>query len=149
MLVNTIPGKDDHGTDLVSEAQFKNFQVRYEYLVPKGANSGFYLRGRHEIQILDDGEAGPSITSNGSFYNHTAPAKAASKKAGEWQTVEVTMVGTKATVVLNGVTIMDGVTIDKPTGGELDNKVSEPGPFLLQGDHGAVAFRNVRVKVLP
>lgn len=149
MLVNTIPGKDDHGTDLVSDEKFKNFQVRYEYQVPKGANSGFYLRGRHEIQILDDGDGGPSISSNGSFYNHTAPAKAASKKAGEWQTVDVTLVGTKATIILNGVKIMDGVTIDRPTGGQLDNNVNEPGPFLLQGDHGAVAFRNVRVKVLP
>ncbi len=149
MLVNTLIGKDDHGTDLVTDEKFMNFTVRYEYLVPKGANSGFYLRGRHEIQILDDGESGPSITSNGSFYNHTAPAKAASKKAGEWQTVEATLVGTKATIVLNGVKIMDGVTIDKPTGGELDNRVNEPGPFFVQGDHGAVAFRNVRVKVLP
>lgn len=149
MLVNTLPGKDDHGTDLVTEEKFKNFIVRYEYLVPKGANSGFYLRGRHEIQILDDGDAAPSLTSNGSFYNHTAPAKPASRKAGEWQTVEATLIGEKATVILNGVKIMDNVTLDRPTGGELDNRVNEPGPFLLQGDHGAVAFRNLRVKALP
>ena len=149
MLVNTL-GKDEHGTDLVTTDKFMNFTVRYEYLVPKGANSGFYLRGRYEVQVLDDGGAAqPSITSNGSFYNQIAPAKMASKKAGEWQTVEATLVGNKATVVLNGVKIMGGVTIERTTGGELDNKVSEPGPFFLQGDHGAVAFRNLRVKALP
>lgn len=149
LLVNTIP-EGGHGTDLVSDARFKDFTVRYEYLVPKGANSGFYLRGRHEIQILDDGDAAqPSTTSNGSFYNHTAPAKMASKKAGEWQTVEATLVGNKATVILNGQKIMDNVVIDRPTGGELDRNVNDPGPFFLQGDHGAVAFRNLRVKTLP
>lgn len=149
MLVNTVP-EGGHGTDLVSEEKFKNFTVRYEYMVPKGANSGFYLRGRYEIQILDDGEATqPSNTSNGSFYSLVAPAKQASKKAGEWQTVEATLVGNTATVILNGVKIMDNVTLERPTGGQLDNNVNEPGPFLLQGDHGAVAFRSLRVKVLP
>ncbi len=149
MLVNTLP-REGHGTDLVSEAKFWNFTVRYEYMVPKGANSGFYLRGRYEIQILDDGDATqPSNTSNGSFYSLVAPAKMASRKAGEWQTVEATLIGHKATVILNGVKIMDNVTLDRPTGGQLDNNVNEPGPFFLQGDHGAVAFRNLRVKVLP
>ncbi len=149
MLVNTVP-KDGHGTDLVSEEKFRNFTVRYEYLVPKGANSGFYLRGRYEIQILDDGDATqPSNTSNGSFYSLVAPSQMASKKAGEWQTVEATLIGNRATVILNGVKIMDNVTLERPTGGQLDNNVNEPGPFLLQGDHGAVAFRNLRVKVLP
>jgi type 1 glutamine amidotransferase len=149
MLVNTIP-EGGHGSDLVSDAKFKNFTVRYEYLVPKGANSGFYLRGRHEIQILDDGDAAqPSNSSNGSLYNHTVPSKMASKKAGEWQTVEATMIGNKITVILNGQKIIDNVTCDKGTGGQLDDNVNEPGPFLLQGDHGAVAFRNLRVKTLP
>jgi len=58
-------------------------------------------------------------------------------------------VGNKATVILNGVKIIENATLERPTGGELDNKVNEPGPFFLQGDHGAVAFRNLRVKLLP
>jgi len=149
MLVNTL-GKDEHGTDLVTTEKFNNFTVRYEYMVPKGANSGFYLRGRYEVQVLDDGDATqPSTTSNGSFYNQIAPSKMVSKKAGEWQTVEATLVGNKATVILNGVKIIDNATIERPTGGELDNKINEPGPFFVQGDHGAVAFRNVRVKIQP
>ena len=53
MMVNTI-GKDEHGTDIVTKEKFWNFTVRYEYLIPKGSNSGFYLRGCHEIQIFDD-----------------------------------------------------------------------------------------------
>ena len=73
----------------------------------------------------------------------------ASKKAGEWQTVEATIVGNKVTVILNGQKILDNVTCDRPSGGQLDDRVNDPGPIFLQGDHGAVAFRNVRLKPLP
>ena len=148
MMVNTI-AEGKHGTDLVTEAKYWNFTVRYEYMVAKGSNSGFYLRGRHEIQILDDGDAtAPSVSSNGSIYNHTAPSKMVSKKPGEWQTVEATIVGHKVTVILNGEKIIDGVTVDRATGSELDGNVNDPGSLFLQGDHGAVAFRNLRIKVL-
>ncbi len=149
MLVNTAAHHGD-GSDLVSDQKYWNFTARYEYMVAKGSNSGFYLRGRHEVQILDDGDATePSITSNGSIYNHTAPSKMVSKKPGEWQTVEATIIGHKVTVTLNGVKIIDNVTVDRPTGSELDGNVNDPGSLFLQGDHGAVAFRNVRIKVLP
>jgi type 1 glutamine amidotransferase len=149
MLVNTIP-KDGHGTDLVTDEKFQNFTARYEFMVPKGSNSGFYLRGRHEIQILDDydaGQTGPG--GNGSFYNHTTASKFVSRKPGEWQTTEVTLIGNKASVTLNGVKIHDNVVLDRATGGELDGNVGAPGSFFLQGDHGAIAFRNMRVKPLP
>jgi uncharacterized protein len=149
MLVNTI-GKDEHGTDLVTEDKFWNFTVRFDYLVPAGANSGFYLRGRHEIQILDDHQEGkPATTGNASFYNFAAPSQFTSKPAGQWNSVEATLIGNKATVIHNGVKIHDQLVVDRPTGGELDGNVNSPGPIFLQGDHGAVAFRNLRIRILP
>lgn len=148
ILINTV-NKGEHGTDLVTEQKFWNFSVRYEYKIPKGANSGFYLRGRHEIQILDDFDKGqPSLGGNGAIYQHTAVSKFASKPAGEWNTVEATMIGNKISVVLNGVKVHDNVVCDRATGSEIDNKVNEPGPFFLQGDHGSVSFRNIRIKEL-
>ena len=57
VLVNDVSG-GKHGTDLVTKENFWNFTVRYQYKIPKGANSGFYLRGRHEIQVFDDYERG-------------------------------------------------------------------------------------------
>lgn len=148
MLVNEITEKE-HGTDLVTEEKFKDFVVRYEYMIPKGANSGFYLRGRHEVQILDDYPAcRPSNTSDGSFYNFKAPDAFASYKPGEWNKVEITMQGNRVTVILNGVKTHDNVVVDRPTGGELDGNVNEPGPIFVQGDHGSVAFRNMRIKML-
>jgi hypothetical protein len=148
ILINTV-NKGEHGTDLVTEQKFWNFTVRYEFKVPERANSGFYLRGRHELQILDDYNRGqPSKNGNGSIYNFKAPDVFASKPAGEWQTAEATMIGNKISVTLNGKKIHDNVECDKATGSEIDNKVTEPGPFFLQGDHGTVHFRNIAVKEL-
>lgn len=148
VLKNTV-NKGEHGTDLVTEQKYWNFTVRYEFLVPDGSNSGFYLRGRHEIQILGDFKSGkPSKTGNGAIYNQTAPSEFASKPGGEWQTCEATIIGNKITVILNGKKIHDAVECNVATGSEIDKNVTEPGPLFLQGDHGTVWFRNMRIKEL-
>ena len=148
MLVNSIP-KGQHGTDLVTNKKFRDFVVRYEYMVPEGSNSGFYLRGRHEIQILGEPvTAKPEKTSDNAIYNHSAALVKASKKPGEWNTVEATVKGNQFTVIVNGVKVHDNVTVDRPTGSELDGNVNDPGAFFVQGDHGNVAFRYMRVKEL-
>jgi len=149
VLKNDLP-TGQHGVDLITDKKFWNFVVRYEYQVPDGSNSGFYLRGRHEIQILGDFKSGkPAKGGNGAIYQHTAPSVFASKPGGEWQQVEATMIGNKITVILNGQKIHDQVQCDVATGSELDKNVLEPGPFFLQGDHGAVSFRKIEVKELP
>lgn len=148
MLVNTI-NKDEHGTDLVSEEKFGDFTIRYEYLVPKNSNSGLYLRGRYEIQVLEDGDRKkPEVGSNGGIYNTKAASELVSRAAGQWQSAQATIRGSKVSVILNGVKIHDDVEVPKATGGELDQNLDQPGPIMLQGDHGAVAFRNVRIKPL-
>jgi hypothetical protein len=140
----------EHGVDLVTDDKFWNFTVRYEYMVPDGSNSGFYLRGRHEIQILGDYAKGEATKGgNGAIYNHTPPSQFVSKPGDQWQTVEATIVGNKITVVLNGVKIHDNVVCDVATGSELDKDVTKPGSLFLQGDHGTVSFRNIRIKTLP
>lgn len=149
VLKNTVK-TGEHGTDLVTDKKFWNFTVRYEFQVPDNSNSGFYLRGRHEIQILGDFKGGKAAKGgNGAIYNHTAPSEFASKPGGEWQTAEATIIGNKITVTLNGKKIHDNVECNKATGSEIDNKVTEPGPIFLQGDHGTVSFRNMRIKELP
>ena len=148
ILKNTV-AKGDHGTDLVTDKKYWNFTVRYEYMTPDDSNSGFYLRGRHEIQILGDykkGETGPG--GNGAIYHFKAPDQFVTKPGGEWQTVEATIIGHRITVILNGVKIHDNVECAKATGSELDDKVNEPGQIFLQGDHGTVSFRNIRIREL-
>lgn len=149
ILKNTV-NKGEHGTDLVTDQKFWNYTVKYEYLVPDNSNSGFYMRGRHEIQILGDYKRGKTgLGGNGAIYNFKEPSVFASRPADEWQTAEATIVGNKITVVLNGKKIHDNVECNKATGSEIDKKVNEPGPIFLQGDHGTVWFRNIQIKELP
>jgi hypothetical protein len=148
VLANKVK-KGEHGTDLVTDEKFWNFTVRFEYQVPDNSNSGFYLRGRHEIQILGDYSRGTtSLGGNGAIYNFKAPDKFVSRPGTEWQTAEATIVGNRITVILNGVKIHDNVECTKATGSELDNKIDQPGAIFLQGDHGTVSFRNLRIKTL-
>jgi hypothetical protein len=149
ILKNTVE-HGSHGVDLVTLRKFLNFTVRYEYMTPENSNSGFYLRGRHELQILGDYKSGEAtLSGNGSIYNFKAPDKFITKPAGEWQTAEATIIGDRITVIMNGVKIHDNVQCDRGTGGQLDDNVKAPGPILLQGDHGTVSFRNILIKELP
>lgn len=149
-VLKNIVKEGEHGTDLVTDDKFWNFTVRFEYLVPKDSNSGFYLRGRHELQILGDYASGnTSLSGNGAIYNFKAPDQFMSKPGDQWQTVEATMIGNKITVVQNGIKTHDNVECNKATGSELDTRLDEPGSIFLQGDHGTVWFRNIEIKILP
>jgi hypothetical protein len=149
ILKNTVE-HGQHGVDLLTERKFRNFVVRYEYMTPDGSNSGFYLRGRQEIQILGDYKSGNATKgSNGAIYNFKAPDQFVTRPGGEWQTAEVTLIGDRITVILNGVKIHDNVKCDQATGGELDRNMDQTGPILLQGDHGTVSFRNIQLMELP
>ena len=136
-----------HANNLVSKEQFKDFRIEAEYkLSPKG-NSGIYLRGRYEMQVLDDAGAPPGDEVHGhmAIYARTAPTKKASKPAGEWQTAQITLVGNCVTAVLNGETVHNNARITGITGGARDAKETEPGPIVIQGDHEKVWFRKVIV----
>jgi len=142
--------KGQTGSDLVSDRQFKNFTLRFDYLIHEGGNSGVYLRGRHEIQLLDDdGAKDLSSVSNGAIFNQVAPAVYASRPGGAWQTMEITIIGHEITVILNSKKIHDRVPCSKPTAKPLDSNMNAPGPLMLQGRLGDVKFRNMRLKELP
>lgn len=133
------------GNNLVSKQKFQDFKLEAEFNVAPKSNGGIYLRGRYEMQVLDD--AGQPLTPQNqmSIYGRTPPAVNASKPAGEWQTVEIIVVGNRVTATLNGQKVQDNAIIGGITGGALDANETEPGPVMLQGDHGKVAFRKVVV----
>ena len=131
--------------DLVSDARFRDFRLHAELRFPPGSNSGIYLRGRYEVQIQDDaGKALDPLRMSG-VYGFIAPSVDAARTAGEWQTLDVELVGRRVTVVLNGTTIIDDQEIPGITGGALDSEEGAPGPIMLQGDHGPIEFRNLTV----
>jgi hypothetical protein len=131
--------------NLVSKEKFKDFRLDAEYKVSPKGNSGIYLRGRYEMQVLDD--AGQPTFDRGhmSIYGRKAPDVGASKPAGEWQTAQITIVGNCVSATLNGKQIHNNARIPGITGGALDAKESEPGPIMIQGDHEVVWFRKVVV----
>jgi 3-keto-disaccharide hydrolase len=137
-LVNNVPC-----VDTITEQKFTDFKLHVEFNIVEKSNSGVYLRGRYEVQIQDDvGKATDSLRMGG-LYGFIRPSVNASAKPGEWQTYDITLIGRRVTVVLNGKTIIDNAEIPGITGGALDSNEGDPGPIMLQGDHGKIAFRNI------
>jgi hypothetical protein len=154
-LVNTEGGS----IDIYTEAVYGDCTVEVEVMVPKGSNSGIYLMGEYEIQILDSyGKEKVGPGDMGGIYHTSAPKVNASKKPGEWQKFVIdfraprfdadgkkTENGKFLKVTLNDTLIHEDVEVKGPTGGELSNKESATGPLMFQGDHGPVAFRNLKI----
>jgi hypothetical protein len=151
--------------DIISKQKFQDFQLHVEFCEPKmgpevkgqeRGNSGVYLQGRYEIQVLDSyGIAKPSKGDCGAVYGRNAPAENACLPPGEWQTYDITYTAAKydadgkktakarVTVIQNGKKIQDDVEIAGPTGSELLKDGPAPGPIMLQYHHNSVKFRNV------
>jgi hypothetical protein len=131
------------GSNLVSDQTFNDFKLHVEFRYQKGSNSGVYLRGRYEVQIMDDKGKDPWKGFYGAIYGFLTPSEMAAKDAGEWQTFDITLIGRMVTVVANGKTVISNQEIPGITGGALDSKEGEPGPIYFQGDHGPIDFRSV------
>ncbi len=134
--------------NIYTQQKFNDFKLEVEFNVDPQSNSGVYLRGRYEIQILDGYGRPLDVHSQGALYGFIVPAVNADKPAGEWQTYEITLIANHVTVILNGTKIIDNGEIPGITGGALDANEKGPGPILLQGDHGRVQFRKVRLTPL-
>lgn len=144
LLVN-----EDHGANLRSTRKFGDFKLHFEVLCPDHANSGFYLRGRYEVQLeYEPLSANPPERRIGSVYGRIAPEGELKRQPGEWETFDITLTGRRVTVVRNGVTTINNKEIEGITGGALDANEAEPGPFYIQGDHtGGLKFRNITISV--
>ncbi len=131
------------GSNLVTDQTFTDFKLHIEFRYPPGSNSGVYLRGRYEVQIEDSKGDEPAKGLIGAIYGFITPSELPATKPGEWQTYDVTLTGRMVTLVANGKTIICNQAIPGITGGALDSKEGEPGPLLIQGDHGPIEYRNI------
>lgn len=143
-----LRNRDGNAPLLTSTDQFWNFKLHMEYRVGEGSNSGVGLRGRYEIQILDDFGRPASDHGNGAVYGRIPPKVNASRPHSEWQTFDVTLIGRDLTVVHNGVKIIEKAHIPGYTAIATDPHEGQPGPLTLQGDHGLVEFRKIVVTPL-
>ncbi|MCI0700034.1 MAG: DUF1080 domain-containing protein [Planctomycetia bacterium] len=157
-LINFTTGG---GCDIYTEEKFGDITLELEFMVPKGSNSGIYLMGEYEVQILDSfGKPDEKLGQGdlGALYSAAAPKKNASKKPGEWQKFVIEFQAPKfgadgkktanakfIKVTLNDVVLHENVEMKQQTPGGLTGKESATGPLMFQGDHGPVAFRNIKI----
>ena len=149
------------GVDIYTEAKYGDCVIEIEVMVPKGSNSGIYVMGEYEVQVLDSygkDKIGPG--DMGGLYSAAAPKVNAAKKPGEWQKFVIEFQAprfegdkkvknaTFVKVTLNDQVIHENVEIKAPTPSCLTNKESPTGPIMFQGDHGPVAYRNIVIKPL-
>jgi 3-keto-disaccharide hydrolase len=155
--------------NLLTEREFGDCKLHVEFCVPKASNSGVYLMGRYEVQIFDSfGKDKVDFSDCGGIYERAvgdkgaggrAPDVNACKPPGEWQTFEITFraprfdeAGMKIAnakfieVKLNEKIVHSNVEVERPTRSAKYNNEKPKGPLMLQGDHGPVAFRNLRVE---
>jgi Domain of Unknown Function (DUF1080) len=132
------------GANFATDKTFTDFKLHIEFRYTKGSNSGVYLRGRYEVQVLDSKGSEPSSVLLGGIYGFLSPSEMVAREPGEWQTYDITLVGRMVTVVANGKTIICNQEIPGTTGGALDSNEDAPGPIVLQGDEeGSVDYRNI------
>lgn len=170
VLMNGEKGRTVH---LITKEPHGDVKLQLEFMVPKGSNSGVYLQGRYEIQILDSwgreklvsGDCGgiyqrwDENRQGEKGYEGTPPPVNACKEPGEWQTLfikfkaprfnsngEKTKNAIFKEVVLNGIVLHEDVEVTGPTRSSLDEIEELLGPLMLQGDHGPVAYRKIRIR---
>ncbi|NUQ63547.1 MAG: DUF1080 domain-containing protein [Pirellulales bacterium] len=152
-----------HGLDLYCDAKFGDARIELEVMVPKGSNSGIYVMGEYEIQVLDSFGKGDDLGMGdmGAIYSFAVPRKNACKAPGQWQQFVIEYLaprfnaaGNKTAnarilkVTLNGETIHENVELTKQTPGGVAGKESAEGPLMFQGNHGPVAYRNIKITPL-
>lgn len=147
LLVNETPKTDfsatgDHA-NLRTEAVFDDFRLQIEFLIGSDRNSGIYLKGTYEAQVVDRDSRMQGLQGVGAIFGLIAPSENAGKAGGEWQSYDITLVDRHVTVILNGVKVIDNHPVDRPTAGAIHTDPSAPGPLYLQGDHTSVAYRNI------
>ena len=147
-LINETPKQDfsAYGTfgNLRTKDVFGDGRLHIEFNVGKQRNSGVYVRGLYEAQVVDRDSRMQGIAGVGAIFGRIEPSKNAGKVGGQWQTYDLTLVDRHITVVLNGEKVIDNQPVEGCTGGALFGDVTRDGPLYLQGDHTSVRYRNIR-----
>ena len=147
LLTNSTPKTDFSPTgayaNLKTEAVFEDFWLHLEFLVEENRNSGVYLRGMYEAQVVDRDSRMQGVQGVGAIFGTIEPTKNAGRVGGKWQTYDITLVDRHVTVVLNGEKVIDNQPIPRPTAGAIHTNPATAGPIFLQGDHTAVSYRNI------
>ena len=146
------------GVDLYSEQKFGDATFEIEFMVSKGSNSGIYIMGEYEVQVCDSwGNANPGMGDIGALYGAAPPKVNASLEPGKWQKIVIEFIAPKfdgdkkvsnakfVKITLNGKVVQENVEMKEQTPGGVTGKEAAKGPLMFQGNHGPVAYRNIKV----
>lgn len=131
------------GGNIRTDQTFGDFKLHLEFRYAPNGNSGVYLRGRYEVQVLEGWSEEPDSHLQGGVYGFLTPSEVVTNGANEWNSFDITLVGRVVTITVNGKTVITRQAIPGITGGALDSDEGTPGPLMLQGDHTAVEYRNI------
>jgi hypothetical protein len=144
--------------DIYTERKFGDCVVEVEFMIPKGSNSGVYMMGEYEVQILDSyGKKKVGPGDMGGLYGAAAPLVNACKKPGEFQKFVIDFQaprfkdGKKVAnakfikVTLNDQVIHENVEMKQQTPGGLTGKEHATGPLMFQGNHGPITIRTITI----
>jgi hypothetical protein len=123
--------------------EFNDFELNIDYNVPAGGNSGIYLRGAYEVQVVDRDSRMQGIQGPGAVFNRIKPTENNGKEGGEWNHLHIWLVNRHLTVELNGNCVIDNEPLEGCTGGGINADDTAPGPIFLQGDHTSVKYRDI------
>jgi hypothetical protein len=167
-----VNGGKGRTVTLLTQAEWGDVEAHVEFCISKRSNSGVYLMGRYEVQIYDsfgvDKDKYPGIECGGIYPRWTqergefeghSPRVNASKPPGQWQTFDILFraprfdaAGKKTEnaklvkVTHNGKVVHENVEVTGPTRAACFEDEKPAGPLMLQGDHGPVAYRNLRLR---
>ena len=136
-------GKHVNYANIRTEREFEDFNLQVEFRVPPDGNSGVYLRGIYEVQVANSYGQKNDPHNCGALYSRILPSQNVSRRPGEWQTFDITLVDRHLTVIHNGIKTIDNQPVLGCTGGALWSDESRPGPIYLQGDHTSVDYRKL------
>lgn len=140
---------DGKGDNLCTAKDYGDFELYVDWKIEAKGDSGIYLRGSPQVQIWDLAVPGGDVGSGGLYNNQKNPSKPTAvgdKPVGEWNTFHIKMVGEKVTVILNGKTVVENVTLENFW--ERDKPIYSTGSIELQNHGNTLYFRNIYVKEL-
>jgi hypothetical protein len=135
------------GSNIMTVERFQDFKLHVEFRLPPHASSGIFPRGRYWVILKDTLDPEPYNGTTGAVHRFIVPNQNAALGPNVWQSVDITLIGRRITIVVNGKTVVADQIIPGITGSAIDSDEAAPGPIMLQGEEQLVEFRNITIQV--
>ena len=133
------------GDRAADATRVKMFRLPKDEASGGGGTAGIFPRGRYWVILSNRLDPEPFRGTTGALHRFLIPNQNAALGPGVWQTLDITLVGRRITVVVNGKSVITDAIVPGVTGSAIDSEEGEPGPIMLQGEERRVEFRNITI----